>query len=886
MNGKKYELSVTEHHQILDPDEVRLWPLTGSFGANGKRTGHIQCVPPLPLPQVVTRLSAVMDYSRVPGGALALRCLQEKHRDVHLSYDAALELYTLYGAYSKVQAALTQLFGQSGNQQSDTVQRAASGSWSERLSPNRQVNPSEDLRANPNKQNEESRTADTLRAPAEVLSSSSQRDLTADAYGLKDAGQRGGTTPQLTWPLEEDSLLIVDADMFQYLQKYCQNDYQQILRLYGVEVVEVTNQGFTSLYLQSAAGAGEGVPDRTKLRLATNAISQFFQEKETKIWRAEFLKSIFSSERVLQMAKDNLRLRYPTILLKEDDTNVYMIGDSRDVCDAKRFFLDQSLDQCLKSEENETKDDAVRRCRLAPQFKESGLPPFGSRPTDFCRRGGLSAQSRPKCSGPMLGFNVLSEPAQIGNRVPGASPQISAEDISFTRQSSLPPTASAPSHDPAFNSDLIQSKVSTSLRDRAPRAAVPGSTLKRANSFSGTPQRKAQLTQQRSQDDSNRSTGARTGTGAGAGTRAGAGPGAGALSSGSTDSLSKDRQTGYHEETLVSALLWQHIKEAYSPQVDDLTSDVQTRESTHAGGNSVTLSLRGASPSKLKSCRLGLQKLLDSVNKDFSVHNLPLSELGLTDPEDETLLACCHNVRNCFRTVTVQVTKKNVLLLGPKFLCSEVAASLLSVFWKDVTFSNKQQEFSIPSSKCSPATLSQGTEGQSAEPMPESGTGTTAGSSIDQETRRNQSSFGETTHVNGSASQPRLSKDPVMKEKVQNTGTENRNGQKSSLSGSKIGDSEGENDGKSVAHPEEEPSLSGKERLDSSQKDSGQQRRSEREESRSSAEAEPLQRGIHGRMLASKLNISILGHKNDSAIKITYYIHDGIQQVRSFVGVS
>lgn len=842
-------------------------------------------VSPLPLPQVVTRLSAVMDYSRVPGGALALRRLQEKHHDIHLSYDAALELYTLYGAYSKVQAALTQLFGQSGNQQSDTVQRATSGSWSERLTQNRPVNPSEDLRANPKKQKEESRTTDTLRAPAEVLSSSSQRDLTAGAFGLEDNGPRGGTTPQLTWPLEEDGLLIVDADMFQYLQKYCQNDYQQILGLYGVEAVEVTNQGLTSLYLQSAAGAGENVPDRTKLRLARNAISQFFQEKETKIWRAEFLKSIFSSGKVLQMAKDNLRLRYPTILLKEDDANVYMIGKSRDVCDAKRFVLDQSLEQCLKSEEDETKDVAGRRCRLAPRFKESGLPPFGSRPTDFCLRGGLTAQSRAKCSGPMLGFNVLSEPAQIGDRVTGASTHMAAEDISFKSQSSLPPTASVQSNDPSFTSDLIQSKVSTSLRDRDPRPAVPGSTLKRTNSFSGTPQRKAQLTQQRSQDDSNGSTGVGAGTEAGAGT--GTGAGAGALSSSPTDPLGKDRQAGYHEEILVSSLLWQHIKEAYSTQVDDLTSDVQTRESTHSGGNSVTLTLRGASPSMLKSCRLGLQKLLDSVNKDFSVHKLPLSELGLTDPEDETLLACCHNVRNCFRTVTVQVTKKNVLLLGPTFLCSEVAASLLSVFWKDLTFTNKQQEFSIPSSKCSPATLSQSTEGQSAEPTAESGTtGTTAGSSIDQEMRTYQSSFGEMTHVNGSVSQPRLYKDPVIKEKVKKAGTENRNGQKSSVSGSKIGDTEGENDGKSVAHPEEEPSLSGKERLDPSQKDSGQQRRNEREESRSSTEAEPLPWGIRGRMITSKLNISIQGHKNDSTIKITYYIHDGIQQVRSLAGVS
>lgn len=817
-----------------------------------------------------------MDYSRVPGGALALRRLQEKHHDIHLNYDAALELYTLYGAYSKVQAALTQLFGQSGNQQSDAVQQATSGSWSERLSQNLQVNPSEDLRANPNQPKEESRTVDPLRSPAEVHSSSSQRDMTPGAYGVEDTGQRGGTAPQLTWPPEEDILLIVDADMFQYLQKYCQNDYQQILRLYGVEAVEVTNQGLTSLYLQSAAGAGENARDRKTLSLARNAISQFFQENETKIWRAEFLKSIFSSGKVLQMAKDNLSLRYPMILLKEDEKNVYMIGRSRDVCDAKQFFLDQSLDQCLKSEENETKDDVVRRCRLAPRFKEPGLPPLGSRPTDFCLRGGLTAQSRPKCSGPMLGFNVLSEPAQIGERVPGASPQITAEDILFKSQSLLSPSASMQCNDTSFISDLMKSqakaaRLSASLQGSVLVPAVPGSTLKRASSFSGTPQRKAQLTQQQSQDDANK-----------------AAAGARASSSSLVDHPGKDRQGGYTAEMLVSLLMWQHIKEAYSTQMDDLTSDVQTRESTHGGNSSssssVTITLRGASPSKLKSCRLGLQKLIDSVSADFSVQKLPLSELGLADPADETLLACCQNVRNCFSTVTIQITKKNVLLLGPELFCSQVAASLLGVFSKDLALMNKQQEFSIPStSKCNPATLIQTSEGQSAEPVPESSIGTAGGTSTDQETRTNQSSFGETTHVNGSVSQPRLYKDPVIKEKVKFRDKDT--GQKSSVFVSKIGDNERENDAKSVTHPEEDPPLSVIERLDSSQKDSIQQRRHEREESRSSAEAELLRWGIHGRMTSSKLNISIPGHKNDSTIKITYYIPDGIQQVRSLVWV-
>ena len=801
-----------------------------------------------------------MDHTRVPGGAPALRRLQETHRDVHLSYDAALQIYTLYGAYSKVQAALAQLFDQPGNQQSDAVERATSGSWSERLSQNLQVTASEDLRANPR----ERRPADPLRSPAEVPSSSSQRDLTPGAYGVEDTGQRQGTSPQPAWSPEEDDFLIVDADMFQYLQKYCQNDYQQILRLYGVEAVEVTNQGLTSLYLQSAGGAGENVRDQTTLSLARNAISQFFQTLETKMWRAEFTKSIFSSGKLLQMAKDNLSLRYPTILLKEDDTTIYMIGNRKDVCDAKQFFLDQSLYLCLKSEEDETKDDVVRRCRLAPRFKESGLPPLGGRATDFCLRGGATAASRPKCSGPMLGFNVLPETAQIGERVPGASAQTAAKDILSMSQSSWSPAASTQTNDASFDSGFFKSQPkeappSTSQQDPALVPAGPGSTRKRASSFSGTPQRKAQLTPQQSQDDASKSA-----------------AGARASSSGPTDQAGRCRQAVYNAEILVSSLVWQHIKDAYSTQVDDLTSGIQTRESFRGDSSIVAVSLRGTSPSQLKSARLSLQELIDSVIPGFSVQKLPLSELGLTDPADETLLACCHDVRSCFPKVTIQITKKNVLVLGPERSCSQVAASLLSVFSKDLRAVIKQQECSIPSTSTSgPAPLV-----QSAEPEPESSRGSTGAPGSDDERRTKQSSYGETAQGNGCVSQPRLHKEPVIKDKVRGPG--NRNGQQSGLFVSKMVDERG-NETKSGTRPGEVASRSVKERLDSSQKDTAQQRCKQREESRCSAEAEPLRWGILGRMTFSRLNISIPGHKNNSTLKISYIIPDGIQQVRSWL---
>ncbi|XP_035511574.1 uncharacterized protein si:busm1-163l24.3 isoform X2 [Morone saxatilis] len=947
VDGKNYKVIVTEHRESLDPDKV------------------------------ILNLSAMIDYSQLPGGAMALTSVHKSYPDIQIIYDATEKLYTLHGAYSRVQAALAQLLGHPGGTQSaenkDTSQPAASGSKSIQTAPKPHTQESENQSRKPNKQREQ-REKVHIGRPSDEYDSGSHRDLTPGGYGWDDTGQTEGAAKQL--PVhpkasEEDFFLIVDADMFQYLQKHCQKEYQRILSQYGVDVVDMTNHGLTTLFLQAATEVGEDGQDQECLTLAKKAISRLYQENETKIRRAKLPKSIVSPRSGLQRAMENLSLRFPKLLLNEDDQNIYIIGSSIDVSEAKLFLLDHNegrgkkedvasllrfpsydsgssthadeprvplptsspvdfvdirIDQPLRSKEDERRADGARRYKLAARFKDSGLPALGSRPTDFSLRG-LSSPSRQTRRGPMVGHDVLSETAQIaGERASRALAQNTGGDILFKSEDALPSTAfmqnktSLNSHLTDTRPKSLTSPVSTTQSSVSGSTPLPpagsGSTLKRASSFSGTPQEKAQVMGQKSQDDSGKST---------VRTRA--------RSSSFSNQTGRDKQEVYNAEITVLFVMWMHIKEAYSTRVDDLTSDVQMKERRSEGSRDLTITLRGASSSKVSSCHRGLQKLVDSVNVDFSIQELRLSELGITDRADENLQACCAEVRSRFKKVTIRISKESLFVCGPEQLCSQLAATLREVFSGDLAQIPEQQDFST--SNWNPSTPLQMNEGQSTslhsntQVMLQSQTTKANGTGSSQERRTNhRSDSRETELVNGSINQPLVRKDPVIKEKVRIVGTVEMDGQKMFVSHSKTRSDESARHvngvGSTTTRTDKDLALHTKERTThSTQKDTAQQRQTEikdtPEESRSSLgglgrmcvcgenkkstirtkcganfcsecldtvhvhckvchETEPTPRGIQGEMKHSKIHISVPGYNKDSAIKITYLIPDGIQE--------
>ncbi|XP_041856832.1 uncharacterized protein si:busm1-163l24.3 isoform X2 [Melanotaenia boesemani] len=902
VDRKKYTLTVTEHRESLDPDKI------------------------------ILNLSAAVDYSRLPGGIMAFSSLRKSHRDVQIRYTDTEGCCMLSGSYSKVQAALAQLLGQPGGAESadnkDSDRATPGGSWSAQK-PHKQK--SDDQSRKTNKQRENNPNG----RPSDDYSLSSSRDLTPGIYGWEE--NRDGAALHHPATSVEDLSLILDADMFQYLQKCCRREYQRILSQYGVEVIDETNQGLTTLFLQVAETAGmEDGREQERLKLARNAISQLYQQNESKIRRDQLPKTILSPRGGLQRALENLCVRFPKLLLNEDELNIYIIGSSSDVSEAKHSLLldhdevrdkkddvaslvrypsydfgsssshadkegvlhrtpssvgslDERIDHIMRSEEDESRAEGARRYKLAARFKDSGLTALGSRPTDFTLRGN-SASSRQTRLGPMLGHDVLSEKAGISGEVSRAVAQNTGGDILFKVGSTLPPSASMQTKTSSSPS-TIHSSLSGST---ALPPAGSGSTLKRANSFSGTPQQKAQIVGQKSQDDSSKPTV----------------KGKGRSSSFSSPTGRDSKQEVYNAEIVVSPVMWKYIKEAYRTRVEDLTSDVQMNESLSEAGREQTLILNGADSSIVSSCQHGLQKLIDSVKVDFSVQELRLSELGITDT-DETLQACCSEVKSRFKKVTFHRLKNRLCLLGPKELCSQVVATLQEVFSGEF----EQHPFSRPSTSFSQINVHQSSSlpaSSHLKVLQGSQTSKADGTSGNQEwktTYRND--FCEMQAVNGSISHSSMRQDHVIKEKVKTVDTMKVDVQTSE---SFVNQSVSSNDSSSspVNGGETERPIS------TTQTDSTEQKQSSPEESRSGQgdrmhmcvcgkngtslirtkcgvsmcpkcletihancrvcrETEQTRWGIQGEMKRSRLSISLPGHNKDCVIKITYCIPDGIQ---------
>ena len=892
---------------------------------------------------------------------MALTSLHKSHPDVQISYDATADLYTLYGVYSKVQAALAQLLGPQPKENKDSGQPDTSGSRSVQVAQKPHAQESEDRSRETNKQPEQREEVHS-----DENNSDPHRDLTPGGNGWEDTVQTQAAPLQHPTTSEEEFFLMVDADMFQYVQKHCRKEYQQILSQHGVDVVDMTNQGLTSLFLQVTTGVGDNRRCQETLKLAKQALSSFFQENEIKIRRAQLPKIILTPRGGLRRAKETLRVRHPKLLLTEDDRNIYIIGSSSDVSEAKQFLLldhseesgkkedvasllrypsydsgslthadeqrvpltttptvdpvDDRVDRLLRSGEDERRAEGARRYKLAARFKDTGLAALGSRPTDLSVRGGLSSPIRQARLGPVLGHDVLSETAQIGSeKVSRAVSQNTGGDILFRSGDYLSSSASlnknslsshlADARPKSLTSPLSTNQSSSSGSPPLPPAGS-GSTLKRASSFSGTPQQRVQVTGQKSQEDSSRSTSRPR-----------------ARSSSFSDQTGKEKREVHNAEITVSNVMWQHIKEAYGTRVDDLTSDVQVKERRSEVSSDLTITLRGAESLKVSSCRLGLQRLIDSVSADFSMQRLRLFDLGIPDAADETLQACCADVRSRFKKVTILILKDSLYLLGPKQLCSQVRAALREVFSGDLAQIPDQKDFSSSaSSNLNPSTFLQRNEDKSPhsnpQGIPASQTSSADWTGCSQERGlKSRTDPQQSEHVNGSISKPAMRKEPVIKEKVRIGNTLEMDGQRTEINHSKTG-----ND-KSASHVDRVVETTTRTDKDMAlytkeKRDRVQQRKTEihgtPEETRPGfiapgsicvcGESEKSMtktkcgaimcskcldtvhvhckvchetpRGIQGKMSSSRIHISMPGHKKDSAIKITYVILDGIQEVR------
>ncbi|XP_054614702.1 uncharacterized protein si:busm1-163l24.3 [Dunckerocampus dactyliophorus] len=730
--------------------------------------------PTLDPDKVILSLTATVDYSQIPEGRSMLMRLQQDHPDVEMICDSAKKLGRLRGAYSKVQSALAQLLGH------------PEGSGQTSAKP-------------------------LLESP------------------IKNPKERGNGRDLHPPSSGEDLPLMVDADIFQYLRKRCGQEYQCIQSQHGVEVVDVTSEGLTTLFLRVTGEGGEEKQERIKN--ARKAIGALYQESERNICQAQLRKTDLNPRGSLKQAFEILGVRFPKLLLSDDDCNVFMVGDRGDVSEAKQFLL---------QEQNQANQEDVASLLKFPSYPPPAtdvhLASPGIRGPLDERKAPQERRSKGSKSYHLAARLKDSAPTPLGDvRLPGSTTGLPAGHRSGAASgdsSGHPPMRS--------KTDSFVRKPSLSATPLTP--SRPGSALKRAQSFSGALQQGDQKTEEDSSGCRPR-----------------------------TCSLSpqKDQQGLYHTEMLVSTVLWLHMKEAYSTQVEALTLDLQINEEASSGSVQSTISIRGAEPPAVAACELRLRELVDAVATDFCVHELCLSELGIVDPKDETLQACCAEVRQHFRKISVRVMKKSLYLLGSKRLCAQVGASLREVFSGGSTQTLEDKAGASPSTPASSSFTSACRQiNQGHGRQTNTGTSTKARVSNHEEDRP------ETEPLNGSGGQMAARTDP------------DQDGPKTSTKGH-LNDSQSEHlqEPDPARHaPVEGICVCGESGTSTTRTECGTVMCPKCLDAvhvhcrvcHSGAKTAPPR--IQGKMNHCKLNFSLPGHNKHATIKITYLIPDGVQE--------
>lgn len=661
-------------------------------------------------------MSVTVDCSELQLDKRAVASLQRQFPDLHIDGPSPeVNQCVLSGPYSQMQAAVARILQLHENSQGETPRPeeengfVPTGPQSDRMWL-------------------ESNGPSSLTLGALVSSAEQEvENLGAEggALGLSPPGghQLGPEEESRCDPKVEDLSLIMDSDLFQYLKR-CE-EYHRILTDHKVEVVDETSHGLTTLFFQARSKVtGESeVTGRTLKRLARaqKELQKLQQQQEASLRRAQLPKSTLHLRGGLSAALGNIQALLPKLLLTHDDENVYIVGESSDVSQAKQLLMlgyrlgkegvpistpspshspsdtlspasspsdagqgERALDPKSTAEDprlgkmlRTTGGDRKMEYKLAARFKSSGvtLGGLGPKPGDlsdhkeqrdsdvqrlFAKNGtGLTSGNSTVPKDRVLSGGVGSDFGALQI----SPPERTVQDILFR---GIDPQPAAVKPTPMFSSAGAGASLSAlslqapfdgrTLPLPGPPAGPSGSGLRRASSFSG---------RSRAKPEEEKPEGAQA-----------------IGSSSRSRARSNSITSGVHTaEVIVPQLMWSHMKEAYHTRLDDMTSDLQLSERQSGTDSGVKVILRGAESSVVVECQRELQKLVSMVTSDFSITELRLSDLGITDG-DEVFQACCADLRSRYRKVSQRLVGGSLFLVGPKLLCSQVDTTLREVFFK------------------------------------------------------------------------------------------------------------------------------------------------------------------------------------------------------------
>lgn len=622
VDEKKYEVQVSMHCTEVNPDEIFL------------------------------RVSMLIDYRRIPDGKRVIKHLKKNFPDVQFSFEKE-ELCNVKGAFSEIQDLANEVL-----------------SLFETGEPKPVKNKKSQGAVGSVFRNGEKKTESSALAQPPGFDTQSPTFLT-DNEDLHVENGRGVVAKDTL----EDYSLIMDSDIYRYIQKHWNEKYVQVLCKHKVEVVDVSTKDITTLYLQSDSETSGSLID---LQQAHKDLGNLYQELETKLRKEQIPKKEVSSNiNYLKKVYEYVQNLFPQILLNEDDTNIYMIGSSCDVSEAKQHIQDLTIEEHSSRLERQTSYQGLQdtlhtgsRKLQDPNYNKDSKPPGTIKPEvskDL-------APSFASCKEPLMkdiskGFQVFSSGGLYLKDLKG--PDRTSEDTLFKKYEGsstisgikdrklfqtigqarstgpIKPFQMTASSNTLHHMDLLGAR--NSLYDT--NAASTSQTyefqpvLRRANSFSGVSQSK----------EDNKSAGLNE----------------------VTESRSKKSNSGpkkeglFSEDISLARMAWLYIKDIYGPNIAKLTSDEGIQMNETITGNATKLVIRGFDQVKVSNAKRGISLICSKASTDFATKEISFSQMGITD-SDDILQLWCTEVEKKYGNVKIIKSPQSLCIMGPKDQCLEL----------------------------------------------------------------------------------------------------------------------------------------------------------------------------------------------------------------------
>lgn len=304
-----------------------LWQVSGAFASPCALGGGVYFLSLLSHSlaiylQIFIRACVIVDYGKLPAGKTLLRNLHKDYSNVQFNFDAKNAHCVVKGPFTELQAFSRDLLA-SLNLKSQPV--------------------GEILQPGSSHVAKETRMRDHQQVP-DATETAQER---AKVPNWDQVCEKAAKVPSPRGPVDgeaveqlEDFYLVMDSDIYLYMQRFCAAEYQGVLRQHRVDVVDVSSDGIAILYLQPSAGVSG---DMDALRQARLALQQLYQQLEVSLRKEKITKGgLDMDSQALRALTHELQELYPQLLCHEDEKQLYLIGNLVDVSQAKQFLQDFS----------------------------------------------------------------------------------------------------------------------------------------------------------------------------------------------------------------------------------------------------------------------------------------------------------------------------------------------------------------------------------------------------------------------------------------------------------------------------------------------------------------------------------------------------------------